>query len=71
MAIKEVKYTAVITEHEKGWGAKIDEVREFDTERERDDFVREYNSRNNLPYVPDWYMKAEPGKDIIRDLPGR
>jgi hypothetical protein len=68
MAIKEVKYTAVIIESERGWGQRVDEVKEFDTEKERDDFIREFNSHNNLPSAPDWYMMAQTGKDIIRDV---
>jgi hypothetical protein len=72
MAIKEVIYTAVIIESERGWGRKIDEVKEFQTEQERDDFIREYNKRleprGPQGQVPDWYMMAEPGRDWIRDV---
>lgn len=67
MAIKEVIYTAIVIESERGWGQKIDSVREFGTEKERNDFIKDFNSKNNEPTVPDWYMYAETGKDIIRD----
>lgn len=67
MALKEIKYTAVIIESERGWGSKIDDVREFDTEKERDDFIFEYNLQNTGTFAPDWYMRAEKGKDRISD----
>jgi hypothetical protein len=43
-------------------GRKLDEVKTFDTLKEAQDFCAEYNSHNNLPYVPEWYMVA-----IIQD----
>jgi hypothetical protein len=61
----EVKFTAVIIESERGWGQKVDEVREFDTEKERDDFIKEFNSHNTETSAPDWYMKAERGRDKV------
>ena len=64
------KFEAHIIESEAGWGAKVDEVKEFDTEAERDEFVRSYNEKHNpnlgkpgVP-VPDWYMIArKPNRD--------
>lgn len=67
MALKEIKYTAVLLEYERGWGQRVDEVREFDTEAERDKFIRKFNAKNNLPVAPDWYMIAERGADKISD----
>jgi hypothetical protein len=67
MAIKEVIYTATVWESERGWGQSLDETREFDTEKERDDFIKEFNSKNNEPTTPDWYMFAQAGQTIIRD----
>jgi hypothetical protein len=61
-----VYYTAVIIESERGWGRKIDEVKEFKTEKARDKFITKFNSKNNEPVTPDWYMFAEKGKDVIR-----
>jgi len=67
----EIKFTAYIVESERGWGRRIDEVREFDTQKERDAFIREYNS-HNPPAVggraPDWYMQAEIGPDKVIPL---
>lgn len=48
-----------IIESERGWGQKVDEVREFDTYEEALAFCEDFNKDNNLPYVPDWYMYAE------------
>lgn len=59
-----MSFKACIIESEKGWGAKVDEVKEFATEQERDTFVREYNAQHNPNMgkpgvrVPDWYMYA-------------
>ena len=47
-----------IIESERGWGSKLDEVKEFDTPEQAATFVAEYNKVNNLPVVPDWYMYA-------------
>lgn len=48
-----------IIESERGWGQKVDEVKEFPTKAEAESFVKEFNAKNNLSYVPDWYMYAE------------
>ena len=45
--------------HFRGWGSKIDEVREFETLALAEVFVHEFNSRNTEKTVPDWYMIAE------------
>ena len=54
-------YKATIMEYERGWGSRVDEVREFDTEQKRDDFIKEFNSHNTEKVVPDWYMVAMKG----------
>ena len=51
--------TVHIVESERGWGQKIDDVKEFPTLGEAKAFVLEFNSANDLAYVPDWYMYAE------------
>jgi len=61
-----VIYTAVIWESERGWGRKIDETKEFKTEKARDKFITKFNSKNTEPVTPDWYMFAEKGENIIR-----
>jgi hypothetical protein len=48
-----------IIESERGWGQKVDEVKEFDSEEAADKFCKEYNEKyNNQEKVPDWYMYA-------------
>lgn len=59
MEIKVNAYKVVITEHERGWGSKVDEVKYFDSEQSARDFVKQYNSKNTAPTAPDWYMLAE------------
>lgn len=47
-----------IIECERGWEPKIDSVEEFDTTEQANEFCRKFNTRNNLPTAPDWYMVA-------------
>ncbi len=47
-----------IIESERGWGTKVDDIKEFRTVEEADKFIREFNSKNDLDHVPDWYMYA-------------
>lgn len=56
---KEKNHKVVIIESERDFGTKIDEIKYFETESEAKQFVSEYNSKNNLKKVPDWYMYAE------------
>lgn len=51
--------TVHIIESERGWGAKVDEVKEFPNYQAAKEFCDEFNAKNNLSYVPDWYMHAE------------
>jgi hypothetical protein len=64
--IAEVLYTAVLIESERGWGQRVDEIKEFKTEKARDKFIKEFNAQNTAPSAPDWYMYAEKGADKIR-----
>ena len=51
---------AFMIEYERGWGAKVDEVKEFPTRAEAVAFADEYNRKyNNEPTAPDWYIRAE------------
>lgn len=71
----------LIIESERGWGQKIDEVKEFATREEAEKFCREYNDKHNPPMnrAPDWYMYArmedhERGESMLRsnvELSGR
>jgi hypothetical protein len=54
-----MKFRVDIIECERGWGRKVDEIKYFDDANEAYKFVEEFNAKNNLPYVPDWYMYAE------------
>lgn len=47
-----------IIESERGWGSKVDDVKEFATEEERENFIAAYNSQNNETVVPDIYWYA-------------
>lgn len=47
-----------IDEFERGWGSKLDEVKEFDTLELANEFIKTFNSHNDKEVVPDWYMIA-------------
>jgi hypothetical protein len=48
-----------IIESEKGWGQRVDTIKEFSTREEAEMYCREYNSRHNpVGSTPDWYMYA-------------
>lgn len=48
----------LIIESERGWGQKIDEVKEFETRELALKFINNFNASNNLSDAPDWYMYA-------------
>ena len=48
-----------VIESERGWGQKVEDVKEFDTRAEAETFVTKFNSSNTEAFVPDWYMYAE------------
>jgi hypothetical protein len=52
------KYPVELIESERGWGQRLDETKEFDTEGEALEYIKQFNAKNNLTYVPDWYMYA-------------
>jgi len=61
------KTKVYIIESERGWGQKVDEVKEFDTKEEAEAFARAYNRENNPPMAdtPEWYMYAKvEGQDF-------
>lgn len=51
-------WKVTIIESERGWGQRVDEVKEFKTYEDAKKFQIEFNSQNNKDYVPDWYMVA-------------
>lgn len=52
-------YEVVIKQYERGWGSTVDEIKNFDTKKEADDFIEKFNKDNNKKVVPDWYMVAQ------------
>lgn len=52
-------YKVHIIESERGWGQRIDEIKEFKTLAAAEKFVEEFNKKNNKDTVPDWYMYAQ------------
>ena len=58
MPTDDVVQVAVV-ESERGWGQKIDEIKDFNSREEAEEFVKEFNSHNTSETVPDWYMFAE------------
>lgn len=49
-----------IIESEAGWGQRTEDVLEFDTHEEAEQYTRTYNSKHNPPSntTPEWYMYA-------------
>lgn len=52
-------WKVVIIESERGWGQRVDEVKEFASKAEADAFVKQFNSVNVESTAPDWYMQAQ------------
>ena len=48
-----------LIESERGWGTKIDDVREFTTYKEAENFVREFNKQYDFDVVPEYYYIAQ------------
>ena len=51
-------WKVTIIESERGWGQRVDEVKEFKSYEAAKKFQIEFNKENNLLSVPDWYMVA-------------
>ncbi len=52
------KWTVTIIESERGWGQRVDEVKEFDDYDVAKKFADDFNSENTASSAPDWYMRA-------------
>lgn len=52
-----------IIESERGWGQRVDEIKEFPTKEEAEAFIQDFNAENNEDVVPDWYMYARLVED--------
>lgn len=65
MTKKKVK--VLIIESERGWGQRVDEIKEFTTRADAEAFIKKYNAANNEATVPDWYsyaVMAEPERHL-------
>lgn len=60
-------YKVNLTEYEKGWGSKVFDVLYFQKEDNALSYIKEYNSKNNLNYTPDYYTRAELITLVIPD----
>lgn len=48
----------VIIESERGCGRKVNDIKEFTSKEEAENFTQEFNKGNNTEVTPDWYMYA-------------
>lgn len=51
-------WKVTIIESERGWGQRVDEVKEFKDYETAKKFQLEFNSHNVEDEAPDWYMVA-------------
>lgn len=58
MALVNVKYRLHCIESERGWGQKPFHI-DFDTREAAEAYKQQMNAKNNLPYVPDYYERAD------------
>ena len=59
-----MKFRVVIMESERGWGLRIDEVKMFETLEEAKAYRKKFNSHNDKPSAPDWYMYATQPEEV-------
>lgn len=60
------RWFTVFTESERGWGQNVISVEGHDTEAAALAAADEQNSKNDLPYVPDYYIYARVSTDMNR-----
>ena len=58
-------WRVTVIESERGWGQKVDEYRRFETKEEAEQWAKQFNAKNDLDYVPDWYMRAESPSYVL------
>ena len=51
-------WKVTIIESERGWGQRVDEVKEFKSYEDAKRFQLDFNKQNDEDFVPDWYMVA-------------
>lgn len=64
------KYRVDVYEYESGWGSRLDFQRDFDEKPEAEQYVTEFNSKNDKSEVPDWYMVASSPRLIDLEAEG-
>jgi hypothetical protein len=62
------KYRVTLWESERGWGRKPFLDRDFDSLEEAKRYYTEENAKNNLSYVPDYYIYAETPALVDADI---
>lgn len=58
------KRQVIITEYERGWGQRVDEIEYYDSDEAALKRIKEFNANNKDNTVPDWYMSASLG-DVV------
>ena len=53
-----MKWYVDVFESESGWGKKLDDTKEFDSQAAATEFQSEFNAKNTAKTVPSWYMYA-------------
>lgn len=62
----QARYRVTLWESERGWGKKPFIDRDFDLFEEAQAYYLAENAKNNLSYVPDYYIYAE--KPVLVDV---
>ena len=57
--VKPGDHSVNLIESESGWGQKIDDTYYFPTKTDAQQYVVDFNAKNDSATVPDWYMYAE------------
>lgn len=52
------RFMVILTEHERGWGAKPFHAEEFDDLAAAEAYEKQVNGENTLPTAPDYYITA-------------
>ena len=60
------KYRVTLWESERGWGRKPFLDKDFETLESAQAYYKTENDKNNLSYVPDYYIYAE--KPVLVDV---
>ena len=51
-------WLVAITEYERGWGNRLDEIKRFKSRKRAENYTKNFNAHNKKDVVPDWYMVA-------------